>query len=62
MDILYRLPTVVNFLLFVFQDGVSLYSPGYAETHSVEQVCLCLCLPECWDKGVQHRSWLVPVI
>jgi hypothetical protein len=41
--------------LFVFQDGVSLCSPGCPGTHSVDQaglkfteICLPL-LPECWD-------------
>jgi hypothetical protein len=46
-----------------FQDRVSLYSPGCAGTHSVDQAGLelrnqsaCLCLPSAGIKGVCHHT------
>lgn len=54
-----KITTVSNlnhmFFSFSFQDRVSLYSPDYPETHSVDQTSPKLrdppasLFPECWD-------------
>jgi hypothetical protein len=41
------------FLFFVFQDRVSLYSPGCPGTHSIDQAVLCL--PNAGIKGMRHH-------
>ena len=47
-------------LVLVFQDMVSLCSPSWPETHSVDQAgfklsSTCLCLPSAGIKGVCHH-------
>jgi hypothetical protein len=39
-------------VVVVFRDRVSLYSPGYPGTHSVDQTGLELCLPSAGIKGM----------
>ena len=41
----------VCLFVFVFQNKVSLYSPGWPGT----QRSTCLCLPSAWIKGVRHH-------
>jgi hypothetical protein len=58
------LPFCFVLFCFVFQDRVSLYSPGCPGTHSVGQAGLelqksaCLCLPSAGIKGVRHHARL----
>ena len=55
-----------SFSLLVFQDRVSLGSPGYPGTHSVDKADLkgtqrpsCFCLPSAGTKGVHHLAFVL---